>query len=195
MKLPLLSEVYRNAGVVDSDQDGSATFNEFTDQLPALRPEVLREAADAVAAAAPAGVTKVVVEEDKGVPLGTAVALETGLPLAIAREYGYELPSRRVAYEGEHVDGALYLNGVVPGDQVLVVEDTISTGGVLIALIRTIRELGAEVAGVVAVVDKVHDGGVERVRRETGVAIQTLLPIAIEGGRVKVLERDVDAPV
>jgi adenine phosphoribosyltransferase len=186
MKLPLLSEVYRNAGLVDSGRYPN-TVSEFADQLPALRPEVLREAADAVIAATPAGVTKVVVEEGKGVPLGTAVALAAGLPLAIARIYSHDFPGRKVTYDGEDEDAALYLNGVVAGDQVLVVEDTTSSGGVLVALIRTIREQGAEVAGVVAVVDKVLEGGVERVRRETGVAIQTLLPITIEDGRVKVL--------
>lgn len=193
MRLPLLSDVYRNAGVVDSGRFPT-TVNEFTDQLPALRPAVLKEAADAVVEVAPADVTKVVVEEDKGVPLGAAVALATGLPLAIAREYSYDFPSHKVRYDSEYKDGALYLNGVVAGDQVLIVDDTISTGGVLIALIRAVREQDAEVAGVVAVVDKVQNGGVDRVLRETGIAIQTLLPIAIEDGVVKVLEKDADVP-
>lgn len=43
----LLEEVYRNARVVNS---GAAltTVNEFTDQIPALRPEVLMEVAQKI---------------------------------------------------------------------------------------------------------------------------------------------------
>lgn len=192
MRLPLLSEVYCNAGVVDSGRYAT-TVNEFTDQLPALRPRVLHEAAQAVAEVAPSGFTKVVVEEDKGVPLGAAVSLATDVPLAMAREYTYDFPSHRVDYTSEYKDGALYLNGVVRGDRVLIVDDTISTGGVLVALIRAVRELDAEVLGVVAVVDKVQNGGVGRVLEETGVQIQTLLPIEIVDGRVLVVEEAVDA--
>jgi adenine phosphoribosyltransferase len=192
MRLSLLNEVYRNAGVVDSGRYAT-TVNEFTDQLPALRPAVLQEAARAVSEVAPSAFTKVVVEEDKGVPLGAAVSLNTGVPLAVAREYTYELPSHRVDYASEYKDGALYLNGVVAGDRALIVDDTISTGGVLVALIGAVRELGAEVAGVVAVVDKVQNGGVARVLKETGVEIQTLLPIEIVDGRVVVVEDAIDA--
>ena len=194
MRLSLLSEVYGNAGVVDSGRYAT-TVNEFTDQLPALRPEVLREAAAAVAEVAPRGFDKVVVEEDKGVPLGTAVSLVADVPLAVAREYTYELPSHRVDYSSEYKGGVLYLNGVLAGDRVLIVDDTISTGGVLVALIRAVRDLGAEVTGVVAVVDKIQNGGVARVLDETGVTIQTLLPIEIVDGRVVVVEDGVDAPL
>jgi adenine phosphoribosyltransferase len=189
MNLSLLSEVYGRAGVVDSGRYAT-TVNEFTDQLPALRPAVLQEAARAVAEAAPADFSKVVVEEDKGVPLGVAVSLITDVPLAVAREYTYEFPSHRVDYDSEYKEGALYLNGVEPGDRVLIVDDTISTGGVLVALIGAVRELGAEVAGVVAVVDKIQNGGVARVQRETGIEIRTLLPIEIVDGRVVVVDED-----
>lgn len=187
MTLPLLREVYRNAGVVDSGRYAT-TVNEFTDQLPALRPEVLQEAAQAVLHGAPRGVTKVVVEEDKGVPLGAAVSLLSHLPLAIAREYGYELPSQKVDYDSEYKQGALYLNGVVAGDRVMIVDDTVSTGGVLVALIQAVRAQGAEVVDVVAVVEKVQNGGVARVQRETGVRVRTLLPIEIVERRVMVIE-------
>lgn len=187
MQLPLLTEVYGNAGIVNSGRYAT-TVNEFTDQIPALRPAVLREAARAVAEVAPSGFTKVVVEEDKGVPLGAAVSLEADVPLAVAREYTYELPSHRIEYSSEYKGGTLYLNGVVPGDRVLIVDDTISTGGVLVSLIRAVRDLGAEVSGVIAVVDKVQNGGVARVLEETGVEIRTLLPIEIVDGRVVVVK-------
>jgi orotate phosphoribosyltransferase len=45
------------------------------------------------------------------------------------------------------------------GDRVLVVEDTVTSGGSTVEAIGRIREHGLEVAGVVAVVDRLAGGG------------------------------------
>ena len=50
--------------------------------------------------------------------------------------------------------GAMYLNDVRPGERVLIVDDVLSTGGTLRAVIDGIRRCGAEVAQVVIVVEK-----------------------------------------
>ena len=46
-----------------------------------------------------------------------------------------------------------------PGDRVLVVEDTVTTGGSTVEAIGRIREEGFEIAGVVALVDRLAGGG------------------------------------
>ena len=46
-----------------------------------------------------------------------------------------------------------------PGDRVLVVEDTVTTGGSTVEAIGRIREEGLEIAGVVALVDRLAGGG------------------------------------
>ncbi len=48
---------------------------------------------------------------------------------------------------------------VEPGARVLVVEDTVTTGGSTVAAIERIREQGLEVAGVLSVVDRLAGGG------------------------------------
>ncbi len=48
---------------------------------------------------------------------------------------------------------------VEPGSRVLVVEDTVTTGGSTATAIERIRSEGLEVAGVVAVVDRLAGGG------------------------------------
>jgi len=86
----LLEEVYRNARVVNS---GAAltTVNEFTDQIPALRPEVLMEVAQKIVRLMDFNISKIVTEEDKGAALATTVSLLTGIPMAMARWYSYSL--------------------------------------------------------------------------------------------------------
>jgi orotate phosphoribosyltransferase len=48
---------------------------------------------------------------------------------------------------------------VEPGDKVLVVEDTVTTGGSTVAAIERIREHGLEIVGALAVVDRLAGGG------------------------------------
>ncbi|HEU0074854.1 MAG TPA: phosphoribosyltransferase family protein [Dehalococcoidia bacterium] len=181
-----LRTVYQHAGVVFSGRF-ETTVNELTDQLPALRPEIMAEAADEILRIGDFDCDKLLVEEEKGAALGGVVALKAGLPLAMARRYNYDIPSFKVPLESEYIEGHLYVNGIQPGDRVIVIDDTISTGGTLIALLRAVRELGAVIHDVVALVEKVDNHGVERVLKETGITVKTLLKIQIVDGRVVVL--------
>lgn len=49
--------------------------------------------------------------------------------------------------------------GAEPGDRVLVVEDTVTTGGSTVSAIERLREEGFEIAGVLGVVDRLAGGG------------------------------------
>jgi orotate phosphoribosyltransferase len=50
---------------------------------------------------------------------------------------------------------------IAPGERALVVEDTVTTGGSLIAAIESLREAGVGLAGALAVVDRLAGGGDE----------------------------------
>lgn len=65
---------------------------------------------------------------------------------------------------------------VGPGSRCLVVEDTVTTGGSTADAIGRIREEGLEVAGVVAVVDRLA-GGAERIEAAAGAPYRALLTI------------------
>ncbi|MER7583830.1 adenine phosphoribosyltransferase [Kitasatospora sp. NPDC097691] len=184
----MLRDVYLRAGVLDT---GSylTTVNELCDQLPALRPELLwyvtshlRTRVDLT------GVDKVLVEEEKGAPIGTAFSLMTGLPLAMARHYPYDFPSPRIGFSSEYDRSTLNVNGIEQGDRVCVIDDTLSTGGTVAALIGAVRELGAEVTQVAVVVEKADNGGRELLERELGVPVHSLLSIKVAPDTVHVVE-------
>jgi orotate phosphoribosyltransferase len=65
---------------------------------------------------------------------------------------------------------------VEPGARCLVVEDTVTTGGSTAGAIERIAEQGLEVAGVVAVVDRLAGGG-ERIEAAAGAPYRALLTI------------------
>jgi orotate phosphoribosyltransferase len=65
---------------------------------------------------------------------------------------------------------------VAPGMRCLVVEDTVTSGGSTATAIGRIREQGLEVAGVVAVVDRLAGGG-ERIEAAAEAPYRALLTI------------------
>jgi orotate phosphoribosyltransferase len=56
-----------------------------------------------------------------------------------------------------HGDGALIAGPLKPGQRVLIVEDTVTTGGSLLPSIEAVQNFGCEVIGVAALLDR---GGV-----------------------------------
>ena len=50
--------------------------------------------------------------------------------------------------------GVLYINGLKKGDRIIIVDDVISTGGTLIALVKALRNMGVEVLDVISVIGR-----------------------------------------
>ncbi len=96
------------------------------------------------------------------VPLATAVSLETGIHMLIIRkrkkEYGV----------GERVIGSFR-----GGENVVVVEDVVTTGGSSLDAVRVLRESGLDVLVVICVVDR-EEGGPEALQKE-GVPLFSLV--------------------
>ena len=132
---------------------------------------------------------KIVGEEDKGAILVAGVSLTTGLPFGMARWYPAGLEGQiSVDFEMEYTSGKLFLNGVEAGDKVVIVDDMISTGGTMLALIEAVKLAGAEIVDIVCVVEKVDYGGVQRIVNQTGIQIKTLVKVSVSGERSKVLK-------
>ncbi|MGE8097011.1 phosphoribosyltransferase family protein [Pseudomonas fluorescens] len=186
----LLKKVYQSAKVVNSGK-ALTTVNEFTDQLPALRPEVLLEVAYKVIKLMDLTVDKIVTEEDKGAPLATAVSILTGIPMAMARWYPYsldELNANVVNISSEYFEGKMYLNGISRGDRIAIIDDTLSTGGAVISLVESIKASGGEVVDVICAVEKVQNDGLNNVFKKTGINVKTIMKIFVSKEKVEVVE-------
>ncbi len=75
----------------------------------------------------------------------------------------------------EHGKGRVVEGPVGPGDRVVIVEDVVTTGGSALQAIARCREAGLEIAGVLAIVDRL-EGGREKFA-EHGYELKTLLTI------------------
>lgn len=164
-------------------------INPLTEQVPFTSAELLGEACEELAKRIDVlNTTKLVAEEDKGAIFLAGVSLLTKLPFGIARWQPNGLADQiKQSFKMEYTQGVLYLNGVEPGDKVVIVDDLVSTGGTLIALVKTIEKVGATICGIVCIAEKINYQGCERVKKETGHNVQVLLRVDVGGEKSKVI--------
>lgn len=136
----------RGAFVLTSGQRSDYFFDKY---LFETRPTILRRLASMLAEHVPPGVDRVAGAELGAVPLAVAVSIESGLPFVIVRK------DRRHG-TGRPIDGEIH-----PGERVILIEDVVRTGGRAVRAAAVVGSSGAEVAGVVAVVD-LEQGGASR---------------------------------
>jgi adenine phosphoribosyltransferase len=125
--------------------------------------------------------------EAMGLPLAAPLSLATGKPYLVVRKRKYDLPGEQVAYcETGYGENCLHVNAVGPGDHVLVIDDVLSTGGTLNALLATLDSMEAETVGALVFLDK---GRMRAVLEERhGVPVRVMRSITLQDGKVKILD-------
>jgi adenine/guanine phosphoribosyltransferase-like PRPP-binding protein len=164
--------------------------NPLTEQIPATSAKLLQAATDWIVAEGDFNqATKIGGEEDKGAILVAATSLATGLPFGLARWYPAGLEGQvSVDFEMEYASGQLFLNGIEENDKVILVDDMISTGGTMLALIEAVQLAKGKIVDIICVAEKLEYGGVERIAEQTGYQIKTLLKVSVSGERSKVIQ-------
>src|SRR6185312_874808 len=116
----------------------------------------------------------------RGFILGSVVAYQLGVGFVPIRKKG-KLPFTTVeeTYELEYGSATveLHTDAVRPGDQVLLVDDLIATGGTMMAGKKLLEKLGAHVMEGAAIVDLPELGGSAKLRA-SGLPLFTLLNFA-----------------
>ena len=127
-----------------------ATSSEYFDKYRfESEPQLLRALARQLVPLVPADTEVLAGLELGGVPIATALSLETGLPTAFVRKEAKRYGTCRLAEGAE-----------IAARRVLVVEDVITSGGQVVESTAALRELGAVISSVVCVIDR-QSGGAE----------------------------------
>ena len=155
----------------------------ITDGVPEMEPGLIREITAAFIRVLDLDrVDTILVAEAMGIPLGTALSLATDIPLSIVRKRSYSLPGEVAVHQTTgYSKGELYMNGIVRGDRVAIVDDVISTGGTLRALVQALGHVGAEIADIGVVIQR---GSLP----DIGRPIKTLARIDVAPDRVHVID-------
>lgn len=110
-------------------------------------PVLLRTIAEHLAPLVPAGTQVLAGLELGGVPLAVALGQVTGLPVCFVRKAAKAYGTAKLA-EGAAVDGVA----------VTIVEDVVTSGGQVVASAADLRAGGADLLGVVCVIDREAGG-------------------------------------
>lgn len=124
-------------------RSGAVSSYYFDKYMLTTRPAILRRIGEALARMVPPDTDRLAGPELGAIPLATVVALNLGLPSVFVRkrvkEYG-----TTASFEGE----------IYPGERVVVLEDVLTTGSEAIRSARALRDFGANVIGIIGVIDR-----------------------------------------
>ena len=169
------------------EKDGYHYFvHPVSDGVPMLEPELLREIVIKIIRKAEIeNVDKIVTPAAMGIHISTAVSLMTDIPLVVIRKREYGLPgevslTQRTGYS----EGEMYINDVEAGDRVLVLDDVLSTGGTMRAILEALTDIGAEIGDVVAVIKKAGPNDLD----DTDFSVRTLINVDVVDGEVQIVD-------
>jgi adenine phosphoribosyltransferase len=158
----------------------------ITDGVPRMDPMVLVETLDAIKEIGDFHCDVILAAEAMGIPLVVPLSLELGIPYTVVRKRRYGLPGeleiqQRTGYSLKE----MFINDIKRGDRVVLVDDVMSTGGTIKAVVQGLQELGAEIVDVIVVVEKGDKK--KEIEKELGIRIKTLVKVKVRDGKLVVL--------
>ena len=156
----------------------------ITDGIPLGDPAVLEEVTDALVRAGDwTRCDKIVTAESMGFPLAAVLSLKTRKPYVFIRKRKYGLPGETSLKQATGYSRAdMFINNIQREDRVVFVDDVLSTGGTLYAVVKALRALGAEVLEALIVFEKT--GEKARMEKDLGLTIRTLIRVEVRDGRL-----------
>lgn len=122
------------------------------------KPELLREIAKQMAQLVPKDTEVLAGLEMGGIPIATAISLETGLPLSFVRK------------KAKDYGTCLFAEGTdITGKKVCIIEDVITSGGQVILSTADLRSVNANINTVLCVINR---GGDEAVQKLNAIDLQ-----------------------
>lgn len=128
-------------------RSGQISKEYFDKYLFEAYPNILREVAKHLSKKIPEGTEVLAGLEMGGIPIATALSIETGIPTAFVRKKSKEYGTCKLA-EGTEIKGK----------KVCVIEDVVTTGGQIMLSSKDLIELGANLKNVICVIERNPEG-------------------------------------
>ncbi len=161
----------------------------LTDGVPRLDPEVLSAVTDLCLEAIDwQEVDLIIGIEAMGLPLTAPLSINSGKPLVVVRKRQYGLEGEvTIDQSTGYSKGEMYLNDIKSGERVVIIDDVLSTGGTIRAIIDGIEKTGAQIMHVITVVEK--GPGLEKLQQDyPNIKIESLVRLEMDGANIVILE-------
>lgn len=156
-----------------------------SDGVPRMDPDILDEIIDWMISACDFDCDVIAAPESMGIPLAVPLSLRLRIPYIIIRKRSYGLADEvPVYYRTGYSERIMYINGFHAGDRVVLVDDVLSTGGTLSALIHAFKDIGVEVTDALVVFNK--GSAKEQLQKELDINIKSMLDVKFNGEAIEV---------
>lgn len=170
-----IEESLRNAPIIKKG-DYNYVVHPITDGIPCIKPSLLEEVVDNIKDGMPK-CDKIVTMEAMGIPIAAALSLKTGIPFTIIRKRSYGLPGEvSVRQVTGYSSSNLFINGIGKGEDIVIVDDVISTGGTLSAVVSALKKMDVNIKKIFIAINK---GNIKEVERNIGMSINTIVDIEV----------------
>jgi adenine/guanine phosphoribosyltransferase-like PRPP-binding protein len=132
---------------------------------------------------------KIVGEEDRGGFVAALIAYAQKKSLGMVKWNPPHLKAKiGVDFRNAYTEGKMYLLGCKKGDNVVLVEDLIDTGGTIISMVKLLRKHKINILDIICLADKEEYAGIDRIENETGIRPKSLVQFTCLGKRSKVVK-------
>ena len=154
------------------------------DGVPSVDPKIIKSMADKMSKIGKFDCDIILTPEAMGIPYATLISVARGMPFSVIRKRSYGLEGEiEIVETTGYSSTRMSINGVKPGMKVTIVDDVVSTGGTLRAIVTGLKDAGVIVTEVVLALNKCKD--IFALEKELGVPIRYVAKVWLENGRPK----------
>ena len=161
----------------------------ITDGVPRLEPDVLKAIIElSVPLIDWQSVDMILGIEAMGLPLMAPLSMRTGIPMVIARKRQYNLKGEiEINQETGYSKGSIFLNDIKQGENLVIIDDVLSTGGTIRSVIEGVSKTGAVIQNIVVVVEK--GPGMATLQKDyPEIRFDSLVKLEMDGEKIVILD-------
>ena len=161
----------------------------LTDGVPRLDPSVLTAVIELIETKVDWNSVDLILGiEAMGLPLTSPLSMRNNRPQVVVRKRSYGLEGELAIDQSTgYSKGSMYLNDIQEGERILIVDDVLSTGGTLDAIIKGVESLGAIIESVIVVVEK--GPGLQQLQEKyPHIQISSIIRLEMDGEKVVLLD-------
>jgi adenine phosphoribosyltransferase len=187
-EIEILKESLINAPIIWKG-DYPYFIHPITDGVPRLEPKVLKAVIELSVPLIDWGSVDMILGiEAMGLPLMAPLSMRTGIPMVIGRKRQYRLEGEiEINQETGYSKGSIFLNDIKRGENLVIIDDVLSTGGTIRSVIEGVKKTGAIIQNIVVVVEK--GPGMATLQKDyPEIRFDSLVKLEMDGGKVVILD-------
>jgi len=160
----------------------------LADGVPPIHPDMVGNAADLVTNNLMYNCDNLLIDmilapEAMGIPIAQEVSRRLRKPYSVVRKRKYGLPGEiEVTQQTGYSVSNMYINCVEPRQQVVIIDDVVSTGGTLKAIMSALTENGIGMLGAFTIIEK---NGAAKKLFEEGYNVHALFDVVTDNNGIK----------